>query len=161
MMKKALLLTCAFIIYQNAIAQRPRGERGILRGGDITPTKKEIEKQKEKNGVKTKKEDDEFSFEEEPKLRFSSEFEPTRPADVPAPKIEPIKEVNTTVQDDTSSIDEGFVQVVEIEELAQFAGSEDMVKIASHFSVWDPRHKDPYGIDAKDFEDVIPIQLYE
>jgi murein DD-endopeptidase MepM/ murein hydrolase activator NlpD len=162
MIKKALFLTCAILAFQQVTAQRGR-ESGKIRGTDITPSsQKEKERLKDKNLNKPiKKDDEEFSFEEEPKLRFSTEFEPTRPADVPAPKVEPIKELNTAVHEDTSTIDEGQTLIVEIEETAQFAGSEDFVTIASHFSVWDTNHKDPYGIDAKDFEEVIPIKLYD
>jgi murein DD-endopeptidase MepM/ murein hydrolase activator NlpD len=161
MIKKALFLTFALIAFQEVAAQRGgRGERGGIRSTDITPAQKE--KLKDKNINKPlKKEDDEFSFEEEPKLRFSTEFEPVRAADSPVPKVEPIKDLNTAVHEDTSTIDEGQTLVVEIEETAQFAGSEDFVTIATHFAIWDTRHKDPYGIDAKDFEEVIPIKLYD
>lgn len=158
MKKKALLIAFAVTVSVGAYAQK---ERGKIKSTDIPASQKE--KLKDKNLNKPiKKDDDEFSFEEEPKLRFSTEFESVKVQDAaPAPKIEPIKELNTVVHEDTSTIDEGQVQVVEIEEEAQFAGSEDMVKIASYFSVWDSKHIDPYGIDAKDYEDVVPIQLYD
>lgn len=163
MNKKTFLISCLMLASVATYAQR---ERGILRKPNIPSTQKDKEKAKDKNFNKKEKEDDEFSFEEEPKVRFVNEFETpkaTTPTEDPsaAPKIEPIKEINTAVNEDSSSIDEGQVQVIEIEEEAQFQGSEDMVKIASYFSVWDTHSVDPYGIDAKEFEDVVPIALYD
>ncbi|MFB0945583.1 MAG: M23 family metallopeptidase, partial [Spirosomataceae bacterium] len=73
----------------------------------------------------------------------------------------PIREVNKMVEDDTSSIDEGELQIVEIEEYTTFEDPNEMVKVASYYSIWDTRVVDPYGIDPKDFEDVIPIKLYD
>ncbi len=159
-MKKALLpIILALSISGATFAQRERGTR--LNKPNI-PSNQKDSKNKDKNFNKEKKDDDEFSFEEEPKLRFVNEFETPKVAEsLPAPKIEPIKELNTAVHEDTSTIDEGQVQIVEIEDEAQFQGSEDMVKIASYFSVWDTDTVDPYGIDAKEYDDVVPIQLYD
>ncbi len=159
-MKKVLLPIIFVISISGAtFAQR---ERGIRLNKPNIPSNQKESKVKDKNFNKTPKEDDEFSFEEEPKLRFVNEFETPKVVEsLPAPKIEPIKELNTAVHEDTSSIDEGQVQIVEIEDEAQFQGSEDMVKIASYFSVWDTDTVDPYGIDAKEYDDVVPIQLYD
>jgi murein DD-endopeptidase MepM/ murein hydrolase activator NlpD len=119
----------------------------------------------------------EFQFEEQPRLRFSSSFETKTDktermkSNVSASKslngdnlpfrLEPIREVNKMVEDDTSSIDEGELQIVEIEEYTTFEDPNEMVKVASYYSIWDTRIVDPYGIDPKDFEDVIPIKLYD
>ncbi|WP_337044358.1 peptidoglycan DD-metalloendopeptidase family protein [Emticicia sp. 17c] len=155
-MKKALftiiLSTC---ILGYAKAQ----ERGKKLNKPNIPQKETKSKDKSQN--KNSKQDDEFSFEEEPKLRFINEFEASKANKGTNVKIEPIKELNAAVHEDTSTIDEGEIQIVEIEEDAQFAGSEDMVKVASYFSVWNTDIIDPYGIDAKDYEEVIPIQLYD
>lgn len=159
-MKKALLpIILAVSISSATFAQR---ERGLKLNKPNIPSKQKESNSKDKNFNKDKKEDDEFSFEEEPKLRFVNEFETPKVVEsAPAVKIEPIKELNTAVHEDTSSIDEGQVQIVEIEDEAQFVGSDEMVKIASYFSVWDTDSVDPYGIDAKEFDDVVPIQLYD
>ena len=159
-MKKILLpIILAVSISGASFAQRERGTR--LNKPNI-PSNQKDSKARDKNFNKTPKEEDEFSFEEEPKLRFVNEFETPKAAEaLPALKIEPVKELNTAVHEDTSSIDEGQTLIVEIEDEAQFAGSEDMVKIASYFSVWDTDTVDPYGIEAKEFDDVIPIQLYD
>lgn len=159
-MKKALLpIILVVAISSTTFAQR---ERGLKLNKPNIPSKQKESNSKDKNFNKDKKEDDEFSFEEEPKLRFVNEFETPKVVEsAPAVKIEPIKELNTAVHEDTSSIDEGEVQIVEIEDEAQFVGSDEMVKIASYFSVWDTDSVDPYGIDAKEFDDVVPIQLYD
>ena len=39
--------------------------------------------------------------------------------------------------------------------------SEDWVKVAEYYSIWDSRVIDPYGLDPKDFDDVIDIHLYD
>lgn len=159
-MKKALLpIILALSISEASFAQR---ERGIRLNKPNIPSNQKDSKLKDKNFNKNSKEDDEFSFEEEPKLRFVNEFETPKVSEsLPSVKIEPIKELNTAVHEDTSTIDEGQVQIVEIEDEAQFQGSEDMVKIASYFSVWDTDTVDPYGIDAKEYDDVVPMQLYD
>ena len=39
--------------------------------------------------------------------------------------------------------------------------SEDWVKVAEYYSIWDSRTIDPYGLDPKDFDDVVDIHLYD
>ncbi len=160
-MKKAILpIILAVCISSATFAQR--GERGSKLNKPNIPSNQKDSKAKDKNFNKAKKEDDEFSFEEEPKLRFVNEFETPKVVEsAPAIKLEPIKELNTAVHEDTSTIDEGQTLIVEIEDEAQFVGSDEMVKIASYFSVWDTDSVDPYGIEAKEFDDVVPIQLYD
>lgn len=158
-MRKALFTIIAlFFLLSVGYAQTTKERGARLNKPTIPSTQKEA---KNKNLNKPQKQDDEFSFEEEPKLRFINEFEASKSDKSSNLKIEPIKELNAAVHEDTSSIDEGQVEVVEIEEEAQFAGSEDMVKIASYYSVWNTDVIDPYGIDAKDYEEVVPIQLYD
>ena len=188
-MKKQILaiMVVAMSLTATLTGFAQQGEKGtILKKPNIKPNQKDV---KDKNFNKSLKKDDEFDFAEEPKLRFLHEFEPStpKPEETPAAanvanapsipiatpaisteaaissKVEPLKELNNAVHEDTSTLDEGLdkVQVVEIEEMAQFPGSDDMVKIASYFSVWDTDNIDPYRIDAKDFEDVVPLQLYD
>lgn len=157
-MRKALFTIIASLFFLGAsYAQAPR-ERGVRLNKPNIPSNQKDSKNKNN---KPQKQDDEFSFEEEPKLRFINDFDAAKGSKSSNLKIEPIKELNAAVHEDTSSIDEGEIQIVEIEEEAQFAGSDDMVKIASYFSVWNTNVIDPYGIDAKDYEEVVPIQLYD
>jgi len=157
-MRKALFTIIASLYLLSIASAQAQREKGIrLNKPNIPSTQKDT---KNKN-TKPQKQDDEFSFEEEPKLRFINDFDAAKSSKSSNLKIEPIKELNAAVHEDTSSIDEGEIQIVEIEEEAQFAGSDDMVKIASYFSVWNTNVIDPYGIDAKDYEEVVPIQLYD
>lgn len=122
---------------------------------------------------KTKEKDEfDFVFEEEPKLRFTNQYENSNSnkttnstsafeKSLDGIRIEPLREVNRLVNDDTSSIDEGELLIVEIEEDAQFSGSDNMVNIASYYSVWDTKSLDPYGLPAKEFDELIPIKLYD
>ena len=115
-----------------------------------------------------------FQFEEEPKLRFKTSFEvkeavKTAPSNLPGNealsegiiKIEPVKSLNETIHDDTSSIDEGQLMIVEIEESSKFPGSEEMIKTARYYAVWNSNYVDPYGIDPLTFRDIVPIKLYD
>ena len=127
-----------------------------------TPAKKEA----------TKKDEFDFIFEEEPRLRFSNQYEGSNTNKAAAPaagpnsnykegiRIEPLREINTIVHEDTSSLDEGELVILEIEEEAQFAGSENMVKVASYYSVWDTKSLNPYGVAPKSFNEIVNITLY-
>jgi murein DD-endopeptidase MepM/ murein hydrolase activator NlpD len=120
------------------------------------------------NATQNKKNDkkkDEFELEEEETeaLRFNSQFVPT-------------KYDNPTVSNqDTTHIDEGKPLPLETEEVL-YVGTdstgteededsplvtEDWVKIAGYYSVWDSRSIDPYGIDPSDFDEVIDLQLFD
>jgi murein DD-endopeptidase MepM/ murein hydrolase activator NlpD len=166
-----------FLLFTPALSFAQKKERGkVIRSPKIFQKNKSEEEQKveEKNFNNSFENEVDFIFEEEPKLRFMNQFEPneskiTVPSESAGNKafsnsvirIEPIREVNETVQDDTSSIDEGELMIVEIEQEAQFPGSDEMVKIASYFSVWDTKSVNPYGINPRDFDEVIPIKLYD
>ncbi len=114
------------------------------------------------NSKNTTKTDDAFSIEEAPtNLRFANEFEIQAKPEESSIKTEPIKVLSVAVSEDTSTVDENQPLIVEIEDEAQFVGSDEMIKIASYYSVWSTERVDPYGIDAKEFDDVIPIQLYD
>lgn len=166
-----------FLLLTPALSFAQKKERGkVIRAPKIFQKNNSEEEQKveEKNFNNSFENEVDFIFEEEPKLRFMNQFEPneskiTVPSESAGNKafsnsvirIEPIREVNETVQDDTSSIDEGELMIVEIEQEAQFPGSDEMVKIASYFSVWDTKSVNPYGINPRDFDEVIPIKLYD
>lgn len=175
-MKRICLLLTLLFITPFAFGQREKGK--------ILKTPKIFQRESQKNVSEkeqtTEQEAEpsiEFQFEEQPKLRFSSSFETKTTntsrlkSDVSAAKglngddlpfrLEPIRESNALVEDDTSSIDEGELQIVEIEEFVSYEDPTEMVKVASYFSIWDTHVVDPYGIDPKDFEDVIPIKLYD
>jgi murein DD-endopeptidase MepM/ murein hydrolase activator NlpD len=98
----------------------------------------------------SKKKDDDFQLDEEPtpQLKVNNQFEPTK---APNPVV--------ASPADTTTINKGETLPVEVDEEVQVG--DDFVKVASYFSVWDSRVIDPYGIDAKDFDGVIDIQLYD
>jgi murein DD-endopeptidase MepM/ murein hydrolase activator NlpD len=117
------------------------------------------------------KENDEFDFiyEDQPKLRFSTQFDknsnPAKenivsPKEIEGIRIEPLRELNNIVNEDTSRLDESELMVVEVEESAMFDGADSLVKVASYYSVWDTREIDPYHIDPKGFNEIIPVTLY-
>jgi murein DD-endopeptidase MepM/ murein hydrolase activator NlpD len=78
------------------------------------------------------------------------------------------KDENSTVSTmDTSSFDEGEPLVIEVEEQIQFVddntlsdASDEWTSIATYYSIWDTQNIDPYGINPKEFDDVIDIELY-
>lgn len=166
-MIKPFLVTCLCFCSLLSFAQRERGK--------IVSTPKIFQKKETTTTPPPPTEQEvDFHFEEEPKLRFQTSFETKEtkinlPSNAPSNadavnsviKIEPVKSLNETIHEDTSSIDEGELMIVEIEEEARFPGSDEMVNIASYFSVWDNRYVDPYGIDPKDFDEIVPIKLYD
>ncbi|UBM58901.1 peptidoglycan DD-metalloendopeptidase family protein [Marinilongibacter aquaticus] len=170
-MKKIAFLCILQCVTLAVFAQRERGN--IISAPKIYQKKSEAVEQSKRQSSTFQDEVD-FQFEEEPRLRFQSSFEAkeTTPKEssnlignetgVSSPiKLFPNKSINETTQDDTSSIDEGSVMVVEIEEEARFPGSAEMVKIASYFSIWDNHYVNPYGINPKDFNEIVPIKLYD
>jgi murein DD-endopeptidase MepM/ murein hydrolase activator NlpD/LysM repeat protein len=125
----------------------------------------------QKDAKDKNKDEFDFTFEDEPKLRFSNQYENsngnkvtntenTSSKGLEGIKIEPLRELNQIVHEDTSTIDEGELLVVEIEEDAQFQGADKMVEIASYYSVWDTKSLNPYGLNPKEFEETVPITLY-
>jgi murein DD-endopeptidase MepM/ murein hydrolase activator NlpD len=124
-----------------------------------------------KNNTPEPKTNDEFDFiyEDQPKLRFSTQYDKNNnankeqivsPKEIEGIRIEPLRDINQIVNEDTSKLDEGQLMVVEIEENAMFDGADAMVNVASYYSVWDTRDIDPYHIDPKSFNEVIPLKLY-
>jgi murein DD-endopeptidase MepM/ murein hydrolase activator NlpD len=150
----------------NVFSQKEKGK--ILNAPKIPSKNKNTQNQE----TKPKKEEEiDFIFEEEPKLRFSNQYENNPNIKVIESstgqsqnsggiKIEPLRDLNPIVHEDTSTIDEGELLTIEVEEFAQFEGAENMVNVASYFSVWDTRSIDPYGINPKEFNEIVPIKLY-
>ncbi|MFN8429947.1 MAG: M23 family metallopeptidase [Spirosomataceae bacterium] len=165
---KSSIYILVFLIFTTfgSFAQKEKGK--ILNAPKIPNKKQNTQSQ----DAKTKKEEEfDFIFEDEPKLRFTNQYENENSNKTQATqgtkenregiKIEPLREINPIVHEDTSSIDEGELMTVEIEEYAQFQGADSMVRVASYFSVWDTRSLDPYGLDPKEFDEIVPIKLYD
>ncbi len=159
-------ITIVFICFAlQGFSQKEKGKiisaPKIPQSSKNTPAKKET----------TKKDEFDFIFEDEPRLRFSNQYEGSNSNKAAAPagpnsnykegiRIEPLREINNIVHEDTSSLDEGELIILEIEEEAQFAGSENMVKVASYYSVWDTKSLNPYGTPPKTFNEIVNITLY-
>ena len=73
-------------------------------------------------------------------------------------KLELKKELSM-VSEDTSTIDEGFLNLVEISEELKI----DCVWVTSqeYYSIWDSRRINPYNIDGSKFNDTISLPLYD
>lgn len=164
---KKYLLYSLLLFSVHAFGQKEKGK--VISAPKIPQSSKNTTQKKD---VKKEKDEFDFIFEDEPKLRFSNQYEGgnTNKAASSAPnstttykegiRIEPLREINQVVHEDTSSIDEGELMIVEIEEEAQFAGNDNMVSVASYYSVWDTRSLNPYGIKPSDFNELININLY-
>ncbi len=163
---RVYILSIFLFFTQFAFGQIEKGK--VINAPKIPQNKKTTP---QKNTSSEPKPTDEFDFiyEDQPKLRFSTEFEKnsnTNKEKIEPPKekegirIEPLRELNQVVHEDTSSLDEGELMVIEIEENALFDGADSMVKVASYYSVWDTRDIDPYHIDPKSFNEIIPTKLY-
>jgi murein DD-endopeptidase MepM/ murein hydrolase activator NlpD len=133
-----------------------------------TPNIQNNKKSQDKKASDKKPEDEfDFIYEDQPKLKFSTDFdkngkeaEVTSPKEIHGIKLEPLKELNELVNEDTSSLDESKLMIVEVEEMASFEGSDNLVQVASYFSIWDTRNIDPYHIDPKSFDQDLPLKIY-
>ena len=166
-MRLSIYIFSIFIF--SAFSSLAQKEKGKILNAPKIPNKKQSTQSQES---KPKKEEEfDFIFEDEPKLRFTNQYEnsnsnkaqtaPGTKESLDGIKIEPLREINPIVHEDTSTIDEGELMTVEIEEYAQFQGADSMVRVASYFSVWDTRSLDPYGLDPKEFDEIVPIKLYD
>ena len=76
-------------------------------------------------------------------------------------RYEPIRAINATVSAfDTTSVDEGDIRPVEVIETVKINGSDDVAMVATYYSIWSSKNIDPYGINVKNFEGVVDIELY-
>lgn len=81
----------------------------------------------------------------------------TPPSDSRYPGFDPHKELSI-VNEDTTTLDEGELEVVEISEEVKVDSV--WIKIADYYAVWDSRNINPYGMDPTKFEDTVDIELY-
>jgi murein DD-endopeptidase MepM/ murein hydrolase activator NlpD len=63
------------------------------------------------------------------------------------------------VSEDTTTVDEGTLSVVEVSE--EIRVDCVWVKVAEYYSIWDSRNVNPYKIDPTKFEDTVVINLYD
>lgn len=79
-------------------------------------------------------------------LKFQSQFEPAKP-------------LNPVVSEDTTTIDEGENEVLEVVDSMQIG--DEWVKIADYFVIWDSRTIDPYSMNPLEFTETIDLKLYD
>jgi murein DD-endopeptidase MepM/ murein hydrolase activator NlpD len=91
---------------------------------------------------------DEFeSYQKEAgKMKFANQFEPA-------------KEQNPVIQEDTTTIQEGKITVVEQVDSVQIG--DDWVQAAHYYVVWDSRNIDPYNLSPTEFKESINIKLFD
>lgn len=121
-MKKNIWLVALVLSPILGVAQREKGK--VVTAPKINTSSSPNNK---KNSSKpTEKESFPFVFEEETQVRFLDSYNTTKKSSAATSSsvisnqngiklipIEPLKDVNRAVQDDTSSIDEGDIQIVE------------------------------------------------
>ncbi|KAA0988713.1 M23 family metallopeptidase [Dyadobacter aurulentus] len=78
-------------------------------------------------------------------LRFQNQFEPVKP-------------LNPTVNEDTTTIDEGDTEVVEVVDSLQVG--DEWVKAAEYYVIWDARTINPYGLNPLEFDEPVDLTLY-
>jgi hypothetical protein len=69
------------------------------------------------------------------------------------------RKFQTIISEDTSSIDDGEISIVEVDEEIKLDCV--WVKIAEYYSVWDSRSVNPYRIDHSRFRDTVQVILYD
>jgi murein DD-endopeptidase MepM/ murein hydrolase activator NlpD len=95
--------------------------------------------------VGTPQPEDEYQVESS-NLKFQSQFEPVKP-------------VNPVVSEDTTTLDEGETDVVEVVD-SVYVGDE-WVKAAEYYVIWDARTINPYGLDPLEFDEPVDLKLYD
>ncbi len=63
------------------------------------------------------------------------------------------------VAEDTSTIDEGETELVEVVDSMQIG--DEWVKIAEYFVIWDPNTINPYSMDATEFDETVDLKLFD
>jgi murein DD-endopeptidase MepM/ murein hydrolase activator NlpD len=162
---RSIYLFLAFFVFQSGfvLAQSEKGKKvnapKIPKNANNAPSSKQTKETKENDEL-------DFIYEDQPKLRFSTEFEKKNsetfvpPKEIEGIKIEPLRDLNLMVNEDTSRLDEKELMIIEVKEMAVFQGSNVPVEVDNYLSVWDTQNLDPYHVDPKSFNDVIPIKLY-
>jgi murein DD-endopeptidase MepM/ murein hydrolase activator NlpD len=79
-------------------------------------------------------------------LKFQSQFEPVKP-------------LNPVVSEDTTTIDEGETDVVEVVDSLLVA--DEWVKSAEYYVIWDARTINPYGLSPLEFDEPVDLKLYD
>ena len=92
-----------------------------------------------------KQAEDDFET-ESTKMRFNATFEAA-------------KELNTAIAEDTSKIDQGEIQVVEVVDSIQVG--DDWVQMADYYQIWDSHTIDPYNLNPREFEETIQLKLFD
>ncbi len=74
-------------------------------------------------------------------------------------QFEPVKPLNPVVSEDTSTVDEGEIEVVEVVDSLQVA--DDWVKAAEYYVIWDSRTINPYGLSPLEFDEPVELKLFD
>lgn len=74
-------------------------------------------------------------------------------------QFEPVKPLNPVVSEDTTTIDEGETEVVEVVDSLQVA--DEWVKAAEYYVIWDNRSINPYGLSPLEFDEPVELKLYD
>ncbi len=95
--------------------------------------------------VGTPQPEDEYQVETS-NLKFQSQFEPVKP-------------LNPVVSEDTTTIDEGETDVVEV--VDSLLVGDEWVKSAEYYVIWDARTINPYGLSPLEFDEPVDLTLYD
>ena len=95
----------------------------------------------------------EYSTPDAEEIMFEEKF-----SDTSESGFDPRKELDL-VNEDTSSLDEGELSVVEVSE--QMKMDSIWVTIAEYYAIWDSKSINPYKIDGAKFSDTLDMDLYD
>jgi len=74
-------------------------------------------------------------------------------------QFEPVKPLNPVVSEDTTTLDEGETDVVEVVDSVQVG--DEWVKAAEYYVIWDARSINPYGLSPAEFDEPVDLKLYD
>lgn len=95
--------------------------------------------------VGTPQPEDEYKIESS-NLKFQSQFEPVKP-------------LNPVISEDTTTLDEGETEVVEV--VDSVLVGDEFVKAADYYVIWDARTINPYGLSPLEFDEPVDLKLYD
>jgi murein DD-endopeptidase MepM/ murein hydrolase activator NlpD len=153
--KKIILLLCCISNVYLLVGQGR--EKGRIKKSTVIKPNNPYYKESDK-----KKDDLDFLEEDVPKQILDKQYvEENVPYKAPENRSV-VSVIDSTNLTPTTKISEGKNDILEVEEEVQLGEtSEDWIKVADYFAVWNEKAVDPYDIDPKDFEGPVVIDLVD
>jgi murein DD-endopeptidase MepM/ murein hydrolase activator NlpD len=154
-LKKVLFVAFVFGICSSSFGQDR--EKGRIKKSTVIKPNNPYYKESEK-----KKDDFDYLEENVPKQILDKQYVEENIPYKSQDSRSIVSVIDSTNNTPTTKISEGKNDVIEIQEEIQLGETdEDWIKVADYYSVWNEKSVDPYGIDPKDFEGPVVLNLID